>query len=183
MMARRLAKFASMLCAVLVVMCVPASFAQCHAGNVAGNVPYPPGGPYQGVSFRVWAPHASSVSVKSPITNESMPLTMQGTSGYWCVDVPGIGVNQYYDYVITTPGFGTVTRRDPNAREVTHARNGHAITYDPTTYVWHDQNFQPVPLNKLAISKCIRGLSTQLLPSGEHSSLHLQIKRDRRHGL
>lgn len=129
----------------------PSSFAQCHAGNIAGNVPYPPGGPYEGVSFRVWAPHASSVSVKYPFNNRSMPLIAQGTSGYWCVDVPGIGVNDYYDYVITTPGFGSVTRIDPNARAVTHAHNGHAITYDPTTYVWHDQNFQPPPLNKLVI--------------------------------
>src|SRR5579863_8053329 len=125
--------------------------AQCHAGNAAGNVPYPPGGPYQGVSFRVWAPHATSVSVKDPFSNQSVPLAAQGTSGYWCADVPGLGVNQDYDYVITTPGFGTVTRRDPNAREVTHAHNGHAITYDPTAYVWHDQDFQPSSLNKLAI--------------------------------
>lgn len=136
---------------LLLLLSATVCFAQCHAGDVAGNVPYPPGGPYQGVSFRVWAPHASSVSVKSPITNQSVPLIAQGTSGYWCVDVPGIGVGQYYDYVITTPGFGSVTRIDPNARVVTRAHNGHAITYDPMTYVWHDQDFQPPPLNKLAI--------------------------------
>ncbi len=135
----------------LALLLPSSSFAQCHAGNVAGSVPYPPGGPYQGVSFRVWAPHASSVSVKSPVTNQSVPLLSQGTSGFWCVDVPGIGVNQYYDYVVTTPGFGSLTRVDPNARAVTHARNGHAITYDPTIYVWHDSNFQPAPLNRLAI--------------------------------
>src|SRR5277367_3856902 len=127
------------------------SFAQCHAGNSAGSVPYPPGGPYQGVSFRVWAPHASSVSVKSPASSQSIPLVAESTTGYWCVDVPGLGVNQAYDYVITTPGFGTVTRRDPNAREVTNAHNGHAITYDPAAYVWQDQNFQLPSLNKLAI--------------------------------
>ena len=34
---------------------------------------------------------------------------------------------------------------------VTNARNGHSITYDPTVYVWHDQNFTPPPLNKLVI--------------------------------
>lgn len=65
--------------------------------------------------------------------------------------MPGVGVNQRYDYVITTPGFGTVTRRDPNARMVTSGHNGHSITYDPTVYVWHDQNFTPPPLNKLVI--------------------------------
>ena len=129
-----------------------AAAAQCpHAGNNVGSIPYPPGGPYQGVSFRVWAPHASSVLVKDPISGRSASLISQGTTGYWCLDVPGVTVNQKYDYVITTPGFGTVTRRDPNARNVTAAYNGHAITYDPAAYVWHDQNFTPPPLNKLVI--------------------------------
>ncbi len=147
---RRIAKFALPQLVLILAVFRIAAFAQCHAGNEAGNVPYPPGGPYQGVSFRVWAPHASSVSVKDPFSNRSAALIAQGSSGYWCVDVPGIGVNQPYDYVIATPGFGSITRRDPNARAVTHAK-GHALTYDPTTYVWHDQNFQLPSLNKLAI--------------------------------
>lgn len=128
------------------------SLAQCpHAGKGVGSIPYPPGGPYQGVSFRLWAPHASAVSVKDPASAHSVALVAQGSTGYWCLDVPGVSVNQRYDYVITTPGFGTVTRRDPNARMVTNARNGHSITYDPTVYVWHDQNFTPPRLNKLVI--------------------------------
>ena len=128
------------------------SFAQCpHAGNNAGSIPYPPGGPYQGVSFRVWAPHASAVSVKDPISGRSVPLVEQDTTGYWCKDVPGVGINQRYDYLITTPGFGTVTRRDPNARVVTNAHSGHALTYDSTSYVWQDQHFSLPPLNHLVI--------------------------------
>ena len=122
-----------------------------HAGSKVGSIPYPPGGPYQGVSFRVWAPHAASVSVKDPISGRFAALDEQGTTGYWCKDVPGISVNQLYDYVITSANFGTVTRRDPNAREVTSANNGHAVTYDPEAYVWREQNFTPPPLNKLVI--------------------------------
>jgi 1,4-alpha-glucan branching enzyme len=130
----------------------PLLAAQCpHAGNNVGSIPYPPGGPYQGVSFRVWAPHASAVSVKSPVLNRSTPLIAQGNTGYWCKDVPGVTVNERYDYLITTPDFGTVTRRDPNARLVTRAYNGDAITYDPAAYQWHDQNFTPAPLNQLTI--------------------------------
>lgn len=130
----------------------PISLAQCpHAGNGVGSIPYPPRGPYQVVSFRVWAPHASAVSVKDSASAHSVALVAQGSTGYWCLDVPGVSVNQRYDYVIATPGFGTVTRRDPNARMVANARNGHSITYDPTVYVWHDQNFTPPPLNKLVI--------------------------------
>ena len=118
---------------------------------MSDRLPYPPGGPYEGVSFRVWAPHATSVLVKDPSSGRSEALVQQSATGFWCLDIAGVGVNQRYDYVITTPGFGTVTRRDPNARLVTSAHNGHAITYDPAAYVWHDQNFNPAPLNKLAI--------------------------------
>lgn len=99
----------------------------------------------------MWAPHASAVSVNSPALNRSTPLVEQGNSGYWCKDVSGATVNETYDYVITTPGFGTVTRRDPNARLVTRAYNGDAITYDPAAYRWHDQNFAAAPLNQLTI--------------------------------
>ena len=144
-----LPKSASFLCLAALSA---VSFAQCpHAGNGVGSIPYPPGGPYEGVSFRVWAPHASAVSVKDPTSGRSAALVQQGSSGYWCLDVPRVSVNQKYDYVITTPGFGTVTRRDPNARMVTSGHNGHSITYDPTVYEWHDQNFTPPSLNKLVI--------------------------------
>ena len=130
----------------------PLLAAQCpHAGKDVGSIPYPPGGPYQGVSFRVWAPHATAVSVRSAQTGQSAPLVAQGSTGYWCKDIPGVTVNESYDYVITTPGFGTVTHRDPNARLVTHAKNGHAITYDPAAYQWQDQNFTAAPLNQLTI--------------------------------
>jgi len=142
---------AALAVAFLFAFC-PIAFAQCpHAGNDVGSIPYPPGGPYQGVSFRVWAPHATAVTVKDPISGRSESLVEQSTAGYWCKDIPGISVNQGYDYVITTPNFGTVTRRDPNARVVTSANNGHAITYDPAAYVWQDQNFTPPPFNELVI--------------------------------
>ena len=139
------------LIVLLAVTSLPLA-AQCpHAGNNVGSIPYPPGGPYQGVSFRVWAPHATAVSVKSAQTGQSAPLAAQGSTGYWCRDIPGVTVNESYDYVITSPDFGTVTRRDPNARLVTHAKNGSAITYDPAAYKWQDQNFTAPPLNKLVI--------------------------------
>ena len=82
----------------------PISLAQCpYAGNGVGSIPYPPGGPYQRVSFRVWVPHASAVSVKDPASARSVALVAQGSTGYWCLDVPGVSVHQRYDYVTTTP--------------------------------------------------------------------------------
>ena len=124
--------------------------AQCpHAGSGVGSIPYPPGGPYEGVSFRVWAPHATAVQVQASASGESVPLVEQGSTGYWCKDISGVGVNLAYDYVITSSA-GTVTRRDPNARVVT-SETGHAVTYDPAAYVWQSNPFTPPALNKLVI--------------------------------
>jgi 1,4-alpha-glucan branching enzyme len=98
----------------------------------------------------VWAPHATQVQVKDSASGRSEALVEQGATGYWCKDVPGVGVNREYDYVITSSS-GTVTRRDPNARVVTSANNGHAVTYDPAAYVWQVKSFAPVSFNKLVI--------------------------------
>src|SRR5579863_9945975 len=133
------------------------SVAQCsHAGNGIGSIPYPSGGPYQGVSFRVWAPDANSVNVEGDFNGWSQtatPLVKQGMTGFWCLDVPGATINQQYDYVISSLIYGTVIRRDPNSRLVTSATlgTGNSIIYDPTAYPWQTQNFLRPPLNKLVI--------------------------------
>jgi len=131
------------------------SFAQCsHAGKNIGSTPYPLGGPYQGTSFRVWAPNASAVHVAGDFNGWSQtanPLTNERNQGFWCADVAGATVGQQYLYVIDSPGFGAVTRRDPNSRTVTNVNSGNSIIYDPTIFSWHDQNFVRPPLNKLAI--------------------------------
>ncbi len=131
--------------------------AQCaHAGKNIGSMPYPSGGPYLGVAFRVWAPHATSVNVEGDFNGWSRtanPLVAEGGTGFWCADVTGATVNQQYDYVLGIQKQGSVIRRDPNARLVTagNLKTGNSITYDPTTYVWHDRDFAAVPLNKLIV--------------------------------
>jgi len=145
-------------CFILICISISTvSAAQClHAGSGIGSMPYPSGGPYQGVSFRVWAPNANSVSVEGDFNGWSptaTPLVKQGTSGFWCLDVTGATVNQEYLYVITSGAFGTVTRRDPNSRVVTAGSlaTGKSIIYDPSVYPWQNQNFTRPPLNRLAI--------------------------------
>ena len=127
---------------------------QCpDAGNKIGSIPYPAGGPYQGTAFRVWAPHADAVNVAGDFNGWSptaTPLSKE-SNGFWCKDVAQATVGQQYLYVIHSPGFNTVSPRDPNSREVTAANNGKSIIYDPTVFTWHDQNFIRPPLNKLAI--------------------------------
>src|ERR1043166_575233 len=64
-----------------------------------GSIPYYTGG--TGVTFRVWAPNASSVSVQtfnaSPNTN--VALSSEG-NGSWSVDVDKVFTNQEYKYRI-----------------------------------------------------------------------------------
>ena len=70
-----------------------------------------------GVTFRVWAKFARSVSVAGDFNqwNENAhPLAPEGESGYWSVDVKGAKVGHHYKFFI--PGAGL--RVDPYASSV-----------------------------------------------------------------
>ena len=74
--------------------------------------------PYQGgVTFRVWAKFASSVSVAGDFNGWSTtasPLAPDGSSGYWSVDVPGAKSGDRYKFYIPGPGL----RVDPYATSI-----------------------------------------------------------------
>jgi 1,4-alpha-glucan branching enzyme len=115
-----------------------------------GSIPFP-----GGVTFRVWAPDATTVTVEGDFNNWSTtanPLVSEG-DGNWSNDVDGAVAGQTYRYVISSPGFATVTRRDPNCRVVTEANynDGNSIVYDTTAYQWQSPPFTAPPLVNLAI--------------------------------
>ena len=115
-----------------------------------GSIPYP-----GGVSFAVWAPNAASVFVEGDFNNWSEtanPLVPDG-NGNWSANVAGAVVGQTYRYVIASPDFGTVTRRDPYSRVVTEANytQGNSIVYDTSAYQWISPPFTAPPLAKLMI--------------------------------
>lgn len=84
-----------------------------------GAISYP-----GGVTFRVWAKFAPSVSVVGDFNNwdqTANPLAPDGNSGYWSADVPGATCGQAYQYYI--PGAPNNGRRvDPYACSI--ARSG-----------------------------------------------------------
>ncbi|HEV2576724.1 MAG TPA: alpha-amylase family glycosyl hydrolase [Acidobacteriaceae bacterium] len=89
---------------------VPAPVSSTKSGM--GSIPYA-----GGVTFRVWAKFASSVSVAGDFNSWSTtanPLAPDGTSGYWSVDVPGASVGDNYKFYIPGPGL----RVDPYAYSV-----------------------------------------------------------------
>ena len=112
--------------------------------------------PYDGgTTFRVWAPNAATVFVEGDFNNWSAsanPLGSEG-DGNWSNDVPGAQVGQTYRYVISSPGFAVVTRRDPYSRVETEANYtaGNSIIYDAAAYQWKSAPFTVAPLKTLMI--------------------------------
>jgi 1,4-alpha-glucan branching enzyme len=114
-----------------------------------GSIPYE-----GGVTFRVWAPHATRVSVAGSFNGFSLtasPLAAEA-DGLWSADVEGAAVADEYRYVIWHDGEA-VTRRDPYGRVVTssHVEDGHTLVYDPDAFAWSGGPFTPPALEDLVI--------------------------------
>ncbi len=140
--------------AKIVVACVCACVASADPIYAAfstrpgwGSTPYYSGG--TGVTFRVWAPNASSVSVylfTAPITNTA--LFSEGASGVWSVDVDNAVTNQQYKYRIN----GTTYKQDPRGRKQVSS-TGNSIIYNTTNFSWAGDTFVStnVPLSDTVI--------------------------------
>src|SRR5262245_1255624 len=103
-----------------------------------------------GVAFRVWAPHATAVSVvgtfnkwdkaKNPLAHEE--------NGYWSVNVEGAEIGNEYRYILQTPG-GELSRIDPYAREVTNSV-GNGVVHDPY-FAWGEDYLRTPSWNEWVI--------------------------------
>jgi len=105
----------------------------------------------EGVTFRVWAPHAEKVYVTGTFndwSNTSTPL-VSAENGYWSVDVAEAKPGDEYRYLIHGPS-GLISRVDPYARKVTNSI-GNGVIYDPEAFDWRDDDFHLVPGNELVI--------------------------------
>lgn len=114
-----------------------------------GAVPF--GG---GTTFRVWAPHATAVSVVGSFNDwdpARHPLARddRGRADTWSADVADARPGDEYRFVITGPA-GELNRIDPRARRLTNSV-GNGIIYDPTGFDWGDAEFHQPPWNDLVI--------------------------------
>jgi len=104
-----------------------------------------------GATFRVWAPHADSVSVVGSFNDwspEADPLSPE-EDGRWATEVEGAQPGDAYRMQIVN-GDQTLERIDPYAREVTRS-DGVGLIYDPA-YDWGEgESFEMVPWNELVI--------------------------------
>jgi 1,4-alpha-glucan branching enzyme len=87
-----------------------------------------------GVTFRVWAPNATSVAVPGLFngwnTNSNFLVRESGTE-LWSGDIAAARPNDQYRNHIN----GSVWKRDPRSRKVVNSA-GNSIVYDPNAFIW-----------------------------------------------
>jgi 1,4-alpha-glucan branching enzyme len=112
-----------------------------------------------GVTFRVWAPNATSVYVPGTFNNWSTtetPLVQEQTNaavdGIWSADVAGVTNGSQYKYYINNNGG--IWKHDPRSRWVTAAGSApgaNDIVYDPTAFNWNGDSLTPPALNDVFV--------------------------------
>lgn len=105
-----------------------------------------------GVTFRVWAPNATSVAVRGTFNGwGSTAMTEEGTSKLWSVDVPNVPAGSQYKYFIN----GTEWWKDPRSRQVTssgyNVSGANSIVYNPNAFNWQGDARLPVNSSNLVI--------------------------------
>lgn len=111
-----------------------------------GATPYADAGG-TGVTFRTWAPNASTVVVKGGFNGwGSTALAKEASGGLWSVDVAGARAGQEYKFVVN----GTY-KKDPRGTRVVNSA-GNSVVYDHGAFNWGDDaNFSAIWRNDLVI--------------------------------
>ncbi len=89
-----------------------------------GATPFP-----GGATFRVWAPHATTVHVAGDFNDwreDAAGLASEG-GGYWSADVVGVPPGAAYRFVIDGP-TGRLRKKDPYGRDVNHSNGNSLVT-------------------------------------------------------
>ena len=120
-----------LLCLALFFLATPETIAQSSRPGM-GSIPYE-----GGVTFRVWAPNASSVTVRGDFNGFGQNVLVSEGNGNWSNDVPGALVGQQYQYFLN----GSLWKRDPRARRVINSV-GNSIIYDAHAFNWGET---PIP--------------------------------------
>ncbi len=107
--------------------------------------------PDGGADFRVWAPHADSVSVSGDFNDweESSHPLERCDRGFWSGHIDRLRHEDEYKFVISFEG-NTYWKNDPAAYSVTNSV-GNSVLFDHSTFDWGTENFQMPPANELVI--------------------------------
>ena len=126
--------------------------------------------PYSGgVTFRVWAPHATNVTVAGDFngwSSTSRPLVLESaTSGVWSVDVSGATAGQNYKYLINNPSN---YKTDPRSRLINTANNDNSVVVNPSNFSWQGDSYSMTNSRDLVIYEAHIGAFTG--PTGTFST-------------
>ena len=100
-----------------------------------------------GVTFRVWAPNATSVAVRGEFSGwAERAMTKDSATGYWTATVAEARPNQEYKYFLRWPGNTTGSwKHDPRAVWV---RNGNSVVYDHSLFDWGTSPRPSIPVDR-----------------------------------
>ena len=129
----------------------------------------------EGVSFRVWAPHAEKVYVTGTFNDwskTSTPLARE-ENGTWSAEVPEAKTGDEYRYLIHGPQ-GLLSRIDPYARKVTSSI-GNGVIYDPRAFDWGADAFHMATGNELVIYEMHVG-TFNVKEEGQPGTLEVPLK-------
>ncbi len=97
-----------------------------------------------GVIFRVWAPHAFSVSVVGDFNNwnaEKNRMTNENDKSIWEIFIPYLSEFTMYKYCIRSKKGEVCMKSDPFAFHSETRPKTASKVYDVEGYLWHDENW------------------------------------------
>ena len=99
----------------------------------------------QGVSFAVWAPNASRVSVVGSFNNwdgRRHLMRPRGSSGIWEIFIPGLSEWDIYKYeLLDKDGRLLPLKADPYGFVSEVRPKTGSLVYDIASYTWHDEKW------------------------------------------
>ncbi|MBS1518436.1 MAG: 1,4-alpha-glucan branching protein GlgB [Bacteroidetes bacterium] len=98
----------------------------------------------KGVKFSVWAPNARSVSITGEFNDWKpglLPMERSGTSGYWCLFVPGMKEGTMYKYSIKSAKGESVFKSDPYAFEAEMRPGNASVVTSLKKHKWKDSKW------------------------------------------
>lgn len=117
----------------------------------------------KGTFFGVWAPNAADVHVIGTFNGwdeSATPMKRLGPGGIYAVFVPGVGTNELYKFLITTPDGEKLYKADPFANYAEMRPGTASKTTDLSVFKWSDDVWMKERDNKdyykepLAIYEC-----------------------------
>jgi len=97
-----------------------------------------------GVSFAVWAPSATRVSVVGNFNHwdgRYHPMRSLGASGVWELFIPGLGEHELYKYELRDSRGHLHLKTDPYGTYFEAPPNNASIVWDPEAYEWGDADW------------------------------------------